>query len=392
MLNFVIVILIYWIILIIKYDYDRKIPIAYDENLLEKINPIVAGSIINNKDVCFTDIIAIILNLVRKKVLKLISEKNLIGGYNNTIELNSDIKDIMIDDIEKIVLETVLDGQRSVELESRLLFISKTYVGKHYMKKIKRKLNEKLDELGANNIIAPKHILFVNNIVFILSMVWIVWSIGSRIDLSFLEKLNNVELIKMGVTAIIIVLTMIPIVLYSLAILLKVQIYIKMKINRLVSVITNKRLLMLIITNTIISTIFFMILTYVFKMNLFTQFLLYTIVLNIILTDHVMAKHSRKVLKIYYQLEMIKQKIVNYSLLKEKNIVDYHLWETYLIYSIAFMLNKDMIYNILGKSSDETYSTFINNIYTNEELTMPQDMIVIAKEYQEVLDNIQIKK
>lgn len=392
MLIFTIVIFVYWIVLIIKYEYDRKIPVVYDENLLEQINPIIAGSIVNNKEVCFTDIVAIILNLVKKKVLKLTSEKKLSGGYKNTIKLNSNIQDIQIDDIEKIVLETMLEGRESVELETRLLYISKTYAGKHYMKKIKRKLKDELDKIGANNIIAPIHILFVNNVLFMFSIIWVVWSIASKVDFSFLKQLNNLEIVQLIITSIIVLTLVLPVILYSLAIILKIRIYIKMKINRLVCVITNKRLLILIIANIIINLFLFGILTYVLKINLVVEFLLYTIILNIISTDNVMAKHSRKVIKLYYELQMIKQKIVDYSLIKEKNIVDYHLWETYLIYSIAFMLNKKMIDNILGKSSDETYTTFINNIYTNEELIMPEDLIDLADDYAESFNNLSKKK
>ena len=64
---------IYWVILIFVYEKDKKYVTAYtgEDELFKKYNPLIAGCIQGSRDVLARDIIAVILNLMDKKLIKM---------------------------------------------------------------------------------------------------------------------------------------------------------------------------------------------------------------------------------------------------------------------------------------------------------------------------------
>ncbi|MEG1010121.1 MAG: DUF2207 domain-containing protein, partial [Clostridia bacterium] len=165
-----IILFIYWIILIIKYDYDKKIDIGYTEDIIDKINPIVAGCIVRNKSFCISDIIATILNLVNKNVLKLNSIKDK-DKYINIIEIvNTDIE---IDEIEKNILDLVMQNNLSVDINKRVEEIIKDKNINLNIKRINKLINNELYKLGANVTVVPRYLKVIHNILFVISIIFI---------------------------------------------------------------------------------------------------------------------------------------------------------------------------------------------------------------------------
>ena len=71
------ILIVYWIILLIKYEKDKKIDlISYNEDeLFKKYNPMLAGCLQGSRDILARDIIGVILNLIDKNNIKLKVEK-----------------------------------------------------------------------------------------------------------------------------------------------------------------------------------------------------------------------------------------------------------------------------------------------------------------------------
>ena len=90
------ILFIYWLILINKYEKDKKYLISpNDEEMFEKYNPLMAGCIQGSRNVLARDIIAVVLDLVNKKYLKLdivpvVDEsKNIIDKISGVFKENS---------------------------------------------------------------------------------------------------------------------------------------------------------------------------------------------------------------------------------------------------------------------------------------------------------------
>ena len=56
-----------------------------------------------------------------------------------------------------------------------------------------------------------------------------------------------------------------------------------------------------------------------------------------------MLKNHKYVLNDYFNLKTIKEKIENYTLLKEKNIEHIKLWDEYLTYAISFGISEKIV-------------------------------------------------
>ena len=56
-----------------------------------------------------------------------------------------------------------------------------------------------------------------------------------------------------------------------------------------------------------------------------------------------MLKNHKEVLNDYFNLKTIKEKIENYTLLKEKNVEYIKLWDEYLTYAISFGISEKIV-------------------------------------------------
>ena len=93
--------------LILLYEKENRYAVAVnDEELFKKYNPLIAGCIQGSRNVLPRDIIAVILELVNKKYLKMRitkSIKKVQDNYNYYVQVNPDSTDVP-DEVENYIL------------------------------------------------------------------------------------------------------------------------------------------------------------------------------------------------------------------------------------------------------------------------------------------------
>ena len=118
---FALALIIYWVILLIIYEKDKKIELVQvnDEELFQKYNPMVAGCLQGSRDILARDIIAVILNLIENKHINLEIKKINSESYGYYLTKVPE-KENMMDEIETIIYNWVFEGANVVELAKRL--------------------------------------------------------------------------------------------------------------------------------------------------------------------------------------------------------------------------------------------------------------------------------
>lgn len=381
----IITLTIYWVILIIKYEYDKTLPVVYNDDIMDEINPIVAGLIVNNRNIYITDIIAVILNLVKKGILTFKSMKK--GeNYLNILTLNKKAKLDNLDEIEKCIYELVFEDKKQIDLNAEIVRIANDKKIKLNFKKVDRLVKVKLEKIGANTIVVPSILKFTNNIIAIITMIYIAMNIcfDSRIIQEYIfNNLNfSVDSLSSSIEVIVgIIILFMGTLLYFISIVMRGTFNVRNKIYSFLSNFSDKKIVLITITNIMLSGILFLVIGIFLKSNVILEFALFLIIVNIISTDQIMAKHKKSVMKLYCQLNTLKDKIKNYSLLKEKNIEHYNLWENYLIFAIVFNLNKEIVLDITKHIKKTEYTNIMINVYNNDDFKTVNALEYMAKEY-----------
>lgn len=128
--------LVYWIILMLIYEKDKKYILdnVDDEELFKKYNPMIAGCIQGSRQILARDIIAVILNLINKKVITMdmIPSTSKKEPYRYVITKNEENYN-KLDNIEQYVYDWVFDGDDKVDLKYRLEKMPKEFVLQQYL-------------------------------------------------------------------------------------------------------------------------------------------------------------------------------------------------------------------------------------------------------------------
>lgn len=175
---------VYWLILILKYERDKKYDISSnDDEMFEKYNPLIAGCIQGNRNVLSRDIIAVILDLVNKKYLKLEIMPNTQTNYGISQKLYEDnepysyqlTKNIastyQLDEIESYIVDWIFKkGGVKVDLLRRLKELPKEREANEKFWELDEKAINKLNKLGANKAKVPVGIRILNTIIFIATL------------------------------------------------------------------------------------------------------------------------------------------------------------------------------------------------------------------------------
>ena len=120
---FALALLIYWIILLIKYEKDKKYVVTNinEEELFQKYNPMLAGCFQGSRDILARDILAVILNLIEKKIIQLDIRSKMDKKENYSYILNKvPEKEAEMDEIEKYVYDWLFGSRTSIELTDAL--------------------------------------------------------------------------------------------------------------------------------------------------------------------------------------------------------------------------------------------------------------------------------
>lgn len=344
---------LYWIYLLIKYEKEVVyLPYDFDElSILEKYNPMIAACIAQNRDMHPRDILAVLIDLVNRKVLEMDTVKTVspsTGKVLVTYKLKKKeefFKDAenkeRLDSIERNVLDIFFSGNDSINLESKLNRIKTDRVAALKIKRLDEMVTEKLESIGANYIKIPTWLLAVNNIIFAVCMIFIFIVIGFNITLNFATMSTTTEQIGENVEIFVtifggIAIFSLPLLMYIVLGVLKLVNFVKKIFSKIAFKLTSQK-----ITQSIISQVILFILIFVLEFVFFRQSyviictLLFMIALLIILTDNLMSSHSLKIRNDFFYLKAIQDKIENGSLLEDKNVEDNILWGKYLSFAIA---------------------------------------------------------
>lgn len=357
----------YWIILLLIYEKDKKYLVtdAKEDELFEKYNPLLAGCIQGNREILARDIIAVILNLVNKKIIELesipVTSKNI--EYRHFLKVIPG-KELEMDEIEKYVFDWVFNGEKTISLNERLKELPNEATANHKFKVLNEITKKKLNNLGANKSKVPFVIKFANTLLFIMVI--------THFQYNKLNMYSVPEMIMSNIGMIFIVLLMfLPLVMGILYVVLNIFMFFKHTTNKLINKITNHKVISTTIT-IIILFIIILAITYFLDVDKFiiVDEILICISVIILLTDNLMLKNEVNVIEDYSRLNLLKYKIQN-TLMNTREIQEIVLWEKYLTYAISFgtadkISNKIKDINIDGDTIKLLNNAmFMNYIYSD---------------------------
>lgn len=360
---FFIILLVYWVFLLFVYEIDKKYAqINIDEEeLFKKYNPLIAGCIQGNRDVLSRDIIAVILNLINKKILTLelipkISKTLKGDQYIYEISKNPE-KEAEMDNIEKYICNWLFMDKNKIDFQERLEQLPKSSNASHRFKNISILAKNYLNSIGANKATVPSYIRFLNGILLVITICWLFSSLQQLVFNIF----NKSQLIINIVNLIYIIILFFPVIPLLLYAILFVITSVRRKIIGKVQKYSGQK-----IVTTTISIIFIfsiiMIITSCFSSvrGLIFDELLICMAIIICLTDNLMLKNSNIILKDYSKLNMIKDKIKDYTLMDKRNIEEIYLWDQYLAYAISFGVAEKIMKKIKVMTIDDDLMNMVS--------------------------------
>ncbi len=350
----------YWIILLITYEKEHKnegidITMISDEDIMNKYNPLIAGCIEGNRNVIHSDIVAVLLGLINKKIidLKTVPKSDNEDGeirYDYILVRNrSNEVNIGMDDIERYVHSWIFGSNYAAVNEINLIeainnvMQDSSYENKlHYLNKL---ANKKLHKLGANKNKVPIYLRVINCFIFAFTLIISLYAIW-RGTVNFDIDLTSIIITYYAIMILAFAMPIVIFLIYSI-IFLCMQ---TMRIGRVIlSKITRKEVVSLSIL-VFLSFITMVYITIHFSINpgIIPYELLICITFLIMKTDNVMIQNDEEILADYSRLKLLKEKISKYSLLDERDVEYIELWDQYLTYAVAFGVAKNII-----KSTDE---------------------------------------
>ena len=346
-----IILLIYWIILLMIFEREKKYPIGdFDENkLFDKYNPIIA----------------VILNLIEKQNINLKIKSDLDNGEYLYYISRVPEKEKEMDEVETYVYDWIFTFSRGeVNLQECLEGLGQDEDARIKFKELNNIVKKKINKLGANKSKVPLFIRMINIGILIASVLVIIAHIATN---KFEVYINNISILH-----VIIFILCLPVIIFVIYLVISIIAKIKHKVNRLVQKITGQKVV--IKTLTVLSIfLLIIILTAIFSpvKYIITDEILLCIAVIIVVTDNLMLKNNEEIEADYNRLNAIKDKIEYYSLLNEKDIEHIKLWNKYLCYAVSFGISKKIIERISGLYLDDeisklTQDDFFENILNRD--------------------------
>lgn len=358
---FAVCLFIYWIILMLIYEKDKKYMVSNveEDELFKKYNPMIAGCIQGSRTILARDIIAVILNLIDKKAISMEFNQTISKSenYNYIISKNPNGVDKM-DDIERYVHDWVFDGKDTVNLANRLEQMPKEKDANSKFKQLNELVETQLANKGANQAKVPMFVRGFNIFLFILSLVVIFKHIMFN-GLNIYISQNSSMLLFVVLKYIIIIF---PLAMGLLYLPLNLIIIIRHKVNKTVQRITGQK----VVTTTISIILIFAIiitLTAIFSpvKYIVADEILICIATILILTDNLMLKNSASMIEDYSKLNTLKYKIENYTIMEDRDIEQVTLWGKYISYAVSFGIASKIVKRIKGLHIDDDLLNIMEN-------------------------------
>ena len=395
------VLLIYWLVLILIYEKDKKYIISSNEDeLFGKYNPLIAGCIQGSRNVLSRDILAVVMELINKEYLEL----EIVPNISNTDNIISKVfknnekyiyyikenakSNYKPDKIEYYIVRWLFRGRKKYHINEKIYInllealkeLPKDKIANEKFKELDIKVMEELNRIGANKSKVPISIRVLNTIIFILTMVLSIYH--------FITTLSNTSLDQTSIIFMILIysIALFPFIIYILIIPILLLNLAKKAINKIVQKVNGQKIVLTSISIILIFMVI-MILTAIYIKNkylLACEFLICVGTL-IMLTDNLMLKNDPVIIEDYSRLNSLKNKIENYSIMKDKDINEIILWEKYLSYAISFGI-ADLIVDrvkIIGNDDDNlirmlnsnTLSDYITNDYSYFNMKMESETV-----------------
>lgn len=379
---------IYWIVLLFLFEkeesYDYTYENADDVETLKKYNPMVAGCLVDNRQVLARDVTAVVLNLIQKDILHMEMKPTLKGKENYTymISRNREANINDLDEIERYVLSWLFGyyEQEEIDLIQKLKEISKRKDFIKNLKKLDRMTQKKLNSIGANIKSVPSFIRKANIILLVIVCIMaVIHIVNNGLDIRIYES----TLFILGIVAVGIIIIL-PVVALAIHLLLLLIVLLKKLIKSQAEKYSGKKIVSMSLILLIFISIFVGI-VYMIVPNKYICLDIFMIgmALLIVRTDNLMTKHSKQALNDYYALQEIKYKIEEYSLIKDEQINYIKLWDEYLIYAVAFGIPIQIVNKL-----KETYQEDEDIEY----LAKCENLYYICKAYLEVMWDMEFKE
>ena len=336
MIIFASILAVYWVVLLLIFEKEKKHEVyeLNEDELLKKYNPMIAGCIQGNRDVLARDIIAVLLNLIDKGNIKLDVVPNtsrVKEQYTYKISKNPE-KEAEMDEIEKFIYNWIfVKGDENVNLQGRLEELPKEKTARENFKNLSKYVKNKTNELGANKAKVPVPLRVLNVGILIIAILEVIRHIMFN---GFDVYTSNSSLLAMLVGGMIYIL---PLVIMLAYIPISILIILRHRVNNLLQKVTGKKIVTTTVTILVIFAII-IILTAIFSpiKYIIVDEILICIALIIVLTDNLMLKNNDEIMDDYVKLNLLKDKIENYTLLEEKDIEQIKIWDKYLAYAVSF--------------------------------------------------------
>lgn len=346
----------YWIVLLIlfekedNYDEYKKVD---DIDLLKKYNPMIAGCIVDNRQILIRDVMAIVLNLIKKDYIKMemIPTKEGKEDYIYMISENREKRN-GLDELETYVMGWLFSfyEEERVDLIKKLSDISKRKDFVKHMNKLNGKAEKKLHSIGANIPRVPKELRIFNVALMMFTVLLsVVHIMNNGISIHIYQSTLFLFLL---ITAF--VLLLIPITALIIHISLILIVLLKKLIKSSTERYSGKKLVQMS-TLVIVFMSFILLVMYFILPNKYIVLDMFMIGMSILIvkTDNLMTKHSKDILPDYYGLREIKEKIENYSLIKDEQINYIKLWDEYLIYAVAFGIPIPIVNKLKNRKKED---------------------------------------
>ena len=380
--------IIYWIVLLLIFEKEEPCDFQYenidDITTLKKYNPMIAGCLVDNRDVLPRDVMAVILNLIQKDYIKMEMVPNLDGGKEDYIYMISENKEKKegLDKIEAYVLRWIFGfyEEEKIDFIKKMKELSKR---KDFLKNINRLsdiANEELNKIGAN---VPKVPIVLRGLNIFLVIITIAFSaihiINNGISVQIYQ--STIWLLFLVVGCILLI---VPAVALAIHLLLFLIVLIKKLIKTTADRYSGKRIIQMSAL-IIVFMLIFIFIVYIFIPNKYIciDIFMIGIAILIVKTDNLMTKHNKEVLNDYYALNEIKYRIEEYSLIKDEQINYMKLWDEYLIYAVAFGIPIPIVNKIKGAHKENEDISY---------LAKCEGLYYICKAYLEVMWDMKFKK
>lgn len=357
---FALVLVIYWIILMLVFEKDKKYDVTNldEDEIFSRYNPMVAGCLQGSRDILSRDIIAVILELVNKKIINLEFQKTAEGKENYRYIISRNIeKETEMDPVEKY-LHLWLFGfnNHTVDLQKRLEEMPKEGDANVRFRELNRRVKDTLNSVGANQPRVPKGLRIFNDFLLILSIVLIFRHIaynGLNIYTgNLINLLPFVKLLYMGIIAIG----------SFLYIPIQIVVITRHQISHIVQKVTGQKSVITAISLSILfAVIIGLTIAFVPAKFIVADELLLGICLIIVLTDNLMLKNNPIISEDYSKLNLLKNRIVDYTMMEDRDVEQVKLWGRYLSYGISFGIANKIINRIHGLFLDEDLEKLANS-------------------------------